>query len=174
MKIIISALSVAFLWTAAFAQQTPSIAKGIANLHPASGSSVTGTAAITQDSKAASIALDIAGLEPGTTHGLHVHEWGNCSSPDADSAGGHFNPTAMKHGGPDAKERHVGDLGNITADPQGKVVTTIHDREISLRGPHAVIGRSLVVHKMADDLKSQPTGNSGERIACGVIGIGKP
>ncbi len=99
---------------------------------------------------------------------------GNCSSPDEESPGSHFNPAGMKHGGPDSKERQVGDLGNITADEQGKVVTTIRDSQGSLRGPHGVIGRSLVIHKMADDLKSQPTGNEGERIACGVAGIGKP
>ncbi|MBH9553009.1 superoxide dismutase family protein [Inhella gelatinilytica] len=110
----------------------------------------------------------LSGLAPGSTHGFHVHEKGNCASADFTSAGPHFNPTGKPHG-PQEGERHVGDLPNLTADAQGKVNQKLHLHGLSLRGGAGIIGRGLIVHADADDFKTQPTGNSGPRIACGVI-----
>ena len=115
---------------------------------------------------------EISGLTPGE-HAFHVHEFGDCSSEDAMSAGGHFNPEHKHHGGPEAEQRHVGDLGNIRADENGRVALNIKDKVIQLHGPHSIIGRSLIVHAQPDDLKSDPAGNAGARIGCGVIGIAK-
>ena len=90
------------------------------------------------------------------------------------SAGGHFDPEHQPHGGPHSAKRHVGDLGNVTANGRGVAEIKITDSVVQLHGPHSIIGRSLIVHAKADDLKSQPAGNAGDRIACAVIGIAKP
>ncbi|HLN28662.1 MAG TPA: superoxide dismutase family protein [Gemmataceae bacterium] len=147
--------------------------KAVAVLHPKSDSKVTGKVVFKEEEGYVTITGEITGLTPGE-HAFHVHEFGDCSSPDAMSAGGHFNPDKKPHGGPHAAERHVGDLGNIKADNEGKVVLNIKDEVIKLHGPHSIIGRSLIVHGGVDDLKSQPAGNAGPRVACGVIGIAKP
>lgn len=173
MKQFLIILLASLITQSAIAQQRASTSKAIAVLHPSSGSSTSGTVLVVQGAKETTLQVDLSGLEPGSVHGIHVHEWGDCSSPDAESAGGHFNPEGSKHSSPDAKERHVGDLGNITADANGKVAVTLHDKVISLKGPHSILGRALVIHKKADDFKSQPSGNAGERIACGVIGVAR-
>ena len=113
----------------------------------------------------------INGLPPGE-HAFHVHEFGDCSSEDGMSAGAHFNPEHKHHGSPEAEQRHVGDLGNIKADDNGRVNLNLKDRVIQLHGPHSIIGRSLIVHAQRDDF-TDPAGNAGARIACGVIGIAK-
>jgi len=115
-----------------------------------------------------SITADIEGLTPGL-HGFHVHEKGDCSAHDASSAGGHFNPTNKKHGGPADSERHVGDLGNLEADQDGKARYEFIDEVITLNGENSIVGKSIVIHADPDDLTTQPTGNSGARIGCGVI-----
>ncbi|MFP4071997.1 MAG: superoxide dismutase family protein, partial [Desulfovibrionales bacterium] len=112
------------------------------------------------------------GLTPGK-HGFHIHEYGDCSASDATSAGGHYNPTDMPHAGPDAAKRHVGDLGNVTADDSGRVSENFLDPVISLNGPHSLVGLSVVVHEGADDFTSQPSGDAGPRVGCGVVGIRK-
>ena len=93
------------------------------------------------------------------------------SDPDAASAGGHFNPDNKKHGAPTDEERHVGDLGNLEADENGVAHYERTDTVIAFFGPHSVIGRAIIVHAGEDDFTSQPTGNAGTRLACGVIGI---
>jgi Cu-Zn family superoxide dismutase len=147
--------------------------KAVCVLHPTKGNDVHGTITITQQGSQVEIAGEIVGLKPGM-HAFHVHEFGDCTAPDAMSAGAHFNPEGQPHGGPHDAARHVGDLGNIKADNNGKAVVKINDKLVQLHGPHSVIGRSLIVHADADDLKGQPAGNAGARIACGVIGIAKP
>jgi Cu-Zn family superoxide dismutase len=147
--------------------------KAIAVLHPTVGNKVSGTVRFTEVADGVQIQAEIMGLNPGK-HGFHVHEFGDCSATDLASAGAHFNPTNKPHAGPDAPERHAGDMGNVEADASGAAKLTYVDHDISLTNDHrSVIGRSVVVHAKADDLKSQPAGDSGARIACGVIGIAK-
>lgn len=146
--------------------------KAIAVLHSASGSQVTGTVTFTKMGDTVQVVADITGLTPGK-HGFHIHEFGDCSAPDAASAGGHFNPMKKPHGAPDAAEHHAGDLGNIEADANGKAHLELKDSMLKLSGENSILGRGVIVHEKIDDW-SQPTGNAGGRIACGVIGVAKP
>jgi Cu-Zn family superoxide dismutase len=147
--------------------------KAIAVLHPTAGNNIKGTVTFTEEADGVQVHAEITGLTPGN-HGFHVHEFGDCSAPDASSAGAHFNPTSKPHAGPDATERHVGDMGNVEADASGKATLDYLDHQISLTNDQqSVIGRSVVVHMKRDDLKSQPAGDSGARVACGVIGRAK-
>lgn len=148
------------------------ITKAIAILQPTKGSTVSGTVTFTKVEHGVQVHAHISGLTPGK-HGFHVHEFGDCSSPDAKSAGGHFNPKKHEHGGPHAEKRHVGDLGNIEADSNGNVDYEVVDKHLSFHGETSIIGRGLIVHEKADDLKTQPTGDAGGRVACGVIGVAK-
>jgi Cu-Zn family superoxide dismutase len=149
------------------------VTKAIAVLHPTQGSTVTGTVTFTKESAGVRVVADLTGLTPGT-HGFHIHEFGDCSAPDAASAGGHFNPGHAPHAGPDADARHAGDLGNITADSAGVAHYERLDPHMSLTGPNSIIGRGVIVHEKADDLTTQPTGAAGGRVACGIIGVTKP
>ena len=147
--------------------------KATAVLHPTAGNKVSGTVTFTEVADGVEVQAELTGLTPGN-HGFHVHEFGDCSAADVSSAGAHFNPTNKPHAGPDDTERHVGDMGNVEADASGKAKLEYLDHQISLTNDRSsVIGRSVVVHAKADDLKSQPAGDSGARIACGVIGRAK-
>jgi Cu-Zn family superoxide dismutase len=146
------------------------VSKAVAVLHPTTGSSVRGMVTFEQASNGVKVVADVEGLTPGK-HGFHIHKYGDCSAPDGTSAGGHFNPEGKPHGGPTDKERHVGDLGNIVADADGKAHFEWTDTVIALFGPHCIVGRAVIVHAGEDDLTSQPTGDAGARAACGVIGI---
>jgi Cu-Zn family superoxide dismutase len=147
--------------------------KAVAMLHPTGGNKVSGKVTFTEVADGVQIKAEITGLTPGN-HGFHVHEFGDCSAADANSAGAHFNPTKQPHAGPDANARHVGDMGNIEADASGNAKLDYVDHHISLtKDQRSVIGRSVIIHEKADDLKSQPTGDAGGRVACGVIGIAK-
>src|SRR5215212_275373 len=135
---------------------------------------VKGKVTFTQKEDGVEIVGEFTGLQPGQ-HGFHVHEFGDCSMADGKCAGGHFNPTGMPHAGPEDAKRHVGDLGNIKADGQGHASYKRVDDVISLNGRNSIVGRSLIVHAKPDDFKTQqPPGNAGDRIGCGVIGIGDP
>ena len=147
--------------------------KAIAVLHPTKGSSVEGTVTFTKTGDEVKIVADVTGLTPGK-HGFHIHEFGDCSSPDGKAAGGHFNPMNSPHAGHDAAERHEGDLGNLEADAAGKAHLELTDKMMTMSGEKSIIGRGVIVHEKEDDLKSQPVGNAGGRVACGVIGISKP
>jgi Cu-Zn family superoxide dismutase len=168
-------LPVAFLSAAEAEQQDKQmgVRKAVCVLHPTKGSEVHGTIWFIQQGDEIEISGEIMGLKPGM-HAFHVHEFGDCTSGDGMATGPHFNPDAKPHGGPHTGARHVGDLGNIKADEKGTAKVQIRDREVKLSGPHSVLGRALIVHADPDDLKSQPAGNAGARIACGVIGIAKP
>jgi superoxide dismutase, Cu-Zn family len=144
--------------------------KALAILQPTAGNKVAGVVTFTKVPDGIKVVADVAGLTPGP-HGFHVHQYGDCTTPNGDSAGGHFNPEGMAHGGPTSQERHVGDLGNIIADKEGKAHLEWTDKLLSFEGRDSIIGRGLIVHGMADDLVSQPVGNAGPRVACGVIGI---
>lgn len=147
--------------------------KAIAVLSSASGSKVTGTVAFTKSGDDLKIVADVTGLTPGK-HGFHVHEFGDCSAPDAASAGGHFNPAKHQHGDRAASDRHIGDLGNLEADASGKAHLEWTDKMMKLNGEGSILGLAVIVHEKEDDLKSQPVGNAGGRLACGVIGVAKP
>jgi Cu-Zn family superoxide dismutase len=112
----------------------------------------------------------VSGLQPNQEHGFHVHEKSDCSSGDGMSTGGHFNPGAKPHGKHDDAERHAGDLPSLKADAAGRVDAKFTLSGLSIgSGAADIVGRGLIVHAMPDDYKTQPTGNSGARIACGVI-----
>ncbi len=149
--------------------QTP---RAVVVLHPTDGNQTAGVVTFTKAMGETKIVGDISGLSPGE-HGFHIHQWGDCSAPDGKSAGGHYNPFNNPHGGPTDNIRHVGDLGNIKAGENGQAHFEMTDRVISLTGPNSIIGRAVIVHAGRDDLKSQPTGNAGSRVACGVIGIAR-
>ena len=149
------------------------VTKAIAVLQPTAGSTVAGTVTFTAAGDTVKVVADLSGLTPGK-HGFHIHEFGDCSDPKAASAGGHFNPSNHQHGAPDVAERHAGDLGNIDADASGKAHLEASDKAMKLAGADSIIGHAVIVHEKADDLKTQPTGDAGGRVACGVIGIAKP
>jgi len=155
----------------AFAAHGQDVAKATCKLESKSGSQVTGMLTFTKSGDDIQIVGDITGLKPGK-HGFHLHEKGDCSAADAASAGAHFNPGQHKHGGPTTTERHEGDLGNIEADASGKAHIDWKGK-MSLSGADSIIGKSVVVHEKEDDLKTDPSGNSGTRIACGVIEAAK-
>ena len=142
----------------------------VVNLQPTQGNDVSGRVTFTPEPSGVQVVADITGLSPGK-HGFHVHENGDCSAPDASSAGGHYAPNNSPHGAPDdpANQRHVGDLGNITADASGNAKYNRVDNIISLDGNNSIVGKAVIVHSGADDLKSQPSGDAGNRVACGVI-----
>jgi Cu-Zn family superoxide dismutase len=119
------------------------------------------------------VVADVNGLAPNTEHGFHVHESGNLDSPDLASAGAHFNPTGHQHGAP-GPASHAGDLGNLTADSSGHahLELTVTSLSIGTGQPNDVVGRSVIVHAKPDDLKTQPAGNSGGRVAGGTIVAG--
>jgi superoxide dismutase, Cu-Zn family len=146
--------------------------KAVAVLHAASGSKVTGTVTFTKTDEGVRVVADVDGLTPGE-HGFHIHDFGDCTAADATTAGGHYNPGKHQHAGPDAEMRHKGDLGNLTADAAGKAHYERVDSKLQLSGEHSIVGRSVIVHEKVDDLKTQPTGNAGARVACGVIGLAK-
>jgi Cu-Zn family superoxide dismutase len=137
-------------------------------LSPTIGNKAAGSVNFSQQVKGILINAKLTGLTPGA-HGFHIHETGDCSSGDGKSAGGHFNPDSVDHGGPDAPTRHIGDLGNIAADDNGNAVYERLDTVVSFSGIHNIIGKGVIVHAGTDDLTSQPTGAADARVACGVI-----
>jgi Cu-Zn family superoxide dismutase len=141
-----------------------------ATIEPRSDSTATGTATFTElPAGGVRVVIHMEKAPPGT-HGLHVHEKGDCSDPKAASAGGHFNPGGMPHAGPMEMKRHAGDLGNIEIKPDGTGDLTITSDMLTVKpGPNSVVGRAVVFHEKNDDLKTQPTGNAGGRFGCGVI-----
>jgi len=173
---ILCALSALFLFSpthSALAQSAADqpVVKAVAVIYPTAGNKVTGVVSFLKVPDGVEVVADLNGLTPGP-HGFHVHQYGDCSAANGDSAGGHFNPEGMPHAAPTSKERHEGDLGNITADKDGKAHYDWTDNLMTLEGRDSIIGRSVIVHANPDDLVSQPAGNSGPKVACGVIGIG--
>ena len=164
------ALAVAASFAAACASMgTGGAASAVANLEPTKGYSARGTVSFTQHGDALRVIAHLSGLRPDAEHGFHVHEKGDCSAPDATSAGGHYNPGGHAHG-PQSALHHAGDLPNIRADSYGNVDATFEVKGLSVgTGPADIVGRGLVLHRDPDDYRSQPAGNSGPRIACGVI-----
>jgi Cu-Zn family superoxide dismutase len=173
MKRKVAALGLVPLLAAACAakQGAPSDKRrATARLAAASGSQVAGEAVFERKGAAITLRVDISGAAPGT-HAAHIHEKGDCSAPDASSAGGHWNPTVEEHGRWDHDPFHLGDLGNIEvgADGTGSLSLETELWELGTGAPNDIVGKAVIVHAAADDFKTQPTGNAGGRIACGVI-----
>jgi Cu-Zn family superoxide dismutase len=141
-----------------------------ARLLPTRGNEAAGSVTFSQKGDKVVVNANVTGLKPNGEHGFHVHEKGDCSSGDGMSAGGHFNPAAKQHGDYAAGAHHAGDMPNLKADANGVATLVWEDTELTVtEGPNTVIGRSVVIHLNPDDYKSQPAGNAGPRIACGVI-----
>jgi len=143
------------------------------NLASASGSLVSGKLTVKPMGDGVHITGEIGGLVPGSTHGFHIHEKGDCSAADASSAGGHFNPAASPHGKAETGPHHAGDADNLIADAQGVAKVDAHFGGVTLGGgaSNDVAGKAVIVHASPDDYTSQPAGNAGARVACGVITV---
>jgi Cu-Zn family superoxide dismutase len=141
-----------------------------ATLQPNKDSGVRGAATFTQKGDKVQLVANISGLKPNQEHGFHIHEKGDCSSGDGMSAGGHFNPLGKPHAHPSTPDRHAGDMLALKADDYGNATLSIELDVITVaEGPTGIIGRGLIVHAQPDDYNTQPTGNAGARVACGVI-----
>src|SRR6056297_462038 len=140
-------------------------------LQPTANSSVSGEVVFKPDAGRENMLIEVTlrGLSPGGKHGFHIHAVGDCSAEDASSAGGHFNPYNVEHGGPDDPRHHLGDLGNVEADADGNVDTTLTSKRLGFSGPVSVLQKAVVVHAGKDDLETDPSGAAGARVACGVI-----
>ncbi|MFT4249153.1 MAG: superoxide dismutase family protein [Pseudomonas sp.] len=148
----------------------PSVQRAEAALASASGSLVSGRVVLLPAVQGVRITGTIGGLRPGGSFGFHVHERGDCSAVDASSAGGHFNPTGAPHGRAGTGPHHLGDLDNLVADNEGVVQLDRVLQGVSLGGGgNGILGKAIIVHADPDDYRSQPAGNAGARLACGVI-----
>ncbi len=145
-------------------------AKAVATLESRSGSTVTGTATFTQKNGRIFARVVVKGLTPGQ-HAIHVHEKGDCSAPDAASAGGHWNPSSENHGQWGHPPFHHGDIGNLVANAKGTAKLSLESDRWTIGDgqPIDILGHAVIVHAKADDFTTQPTGNAGGRVACGVI-----
>lgn len=140
-----------------------------ATLSPTSGNTAAGTVRLTQLADGSvRVNIDLTGVPPGV-HGFHIHDKGDCGD-NGNAAGGHYNPTSTPHGSPNAAAHHAGDFGNVTSDDNGRVRHEFTTRSITVEaGPTTAVGHAIILHANPDDLVTQPTGNAGGRIACGVV-----
>ena len=145
--------------------------QAVANLASASGSLVSGRLVLAPMGDGVHVTGEIGGLQANSQHGFHIHEKGDCSAADASSAAGHFNPAAKAHGRAGHGAHHAGDADNLVADAKGVARVDRHFSGVHLGGGGAgdIAGRALIVHASADDYSSQPAGNAGARVACGII-----
>jgi superoxide dismutase, Cu-Zn family len=150
----------------------PAVREAVADLRPTAGNQVKGRVTFVREGHGVKAVADIEGLPPNGKHGFHIHEFGDCTAPDGKSAGDHFAPRGHPHGAPDRDPHHAGDLGNVVADGSGRAHVEMTLDDVSLTtGADAIAGRAVIVHAKEDDLRSQPSGNAGDRVACGVIGV---
>jgi superoxide dismutase, Cu-Zn family len=151
-------------------------AEAVAQIAPTQGNTVTGALALAQSPEGVHITGSIQGLKPDAEFGFHVHEKGDCTAPDGSSAGGHFNPTQAQHGNPTGPTHHAGDMLNIKSNGEGVAQVDVTAAGTSLHGDPGtdVMGKAIVVHESPDDYTTQPSGNSGKRVACGVIAAPSP
>lgn len=168
MKLAMGSIAVAAL-VVGCATMEPSRNEAVADLAPTAGNAAKGTVTFTQKDGTVLVVAKVSGLTPGN-HGFHVHEKGDCSAADAMSAGGHFNPMGKPHAHPSVSERHTGDMPMLVAEASGNATLT---SELTLMrvgsGANDIVGKAVIVHKDPDDFTTQPTGNSGARVACGII-----
>lgn len=160
------AAAAAALFTGHAAAQARS---AVAELKPLGSSGASGRVEFEAQGGKVNVRAQVSGLAPNAELGFHVHEKGDCSSPDGNSAGGHFNPTQKPHG-PQDGPHHAGDMPMLKTDAQGRADVRFSLTEVSLgSGATDLVGRAVIVHAQPDDYKTQPTGNAGARVACGVI-----
>ena len=144
--------------------------RAVARLEPAQGNPLWGSVSFVEVGGGVLVRADVRNLRPGGEFGFHVHEKGDCSAADFTSAGGHFNPGGKPHAHHAKPERHAGDLQNLKADSEGNATYAFETKLLTVaKGPNSVVGRAVVIHANPDDYASQPAGNSGPRIACGLI-----
>lgn len=160
--------------TPAATESLPSHDQLVAVLHPTDGNETSGTVTFTREGDQVRVSATIEGLSPESRHGFHIHQFGDCTAVDGTSAGGHFNPAEHPHAGPNADQRHVGDLGNLDSNADGVAQLDYLDSVIDLEGAASILGRGVIVHAGEDDMQTQPTGAAGSRLACGVIGVAQP
>jgi superoxide dismutase, Cu-Zn family len=151
----------------------PAVTAAIAVISSTEGNSVSGTVKFTKVEGGVHVVAHVMGLKPGG-HGFHIHQFGDISAKDGTGTGGHFNPKGHEHGAPMSEMRHAGDLGNLVADENGHAMLDMVDKHLSFEGADSFIGRGIIIHADPDDLKTQPTGNAGKRVAQAVIGVAKP
>ncbi|HYO76163.1 MAG TPA: superoxide dismutase family protein [Thermoanaerobaculia bacterium] len=165
-KLVLFSVSLVLLASCASMSSGP---RAMATLAPTSGSTAAGTVNLTQLANGGvEVVANLTGVPPGV-HGFHIHERGDCGD-NGNAAGGHYNPTGTPHGAPNADAHHAGDFGNITADANGNATARFTTRSISVaEGPITAVGHAIILHANPDDLTTQPTGNAGARIACGVV-----
>jgi superoxide dismutase, Cu-Zn family len=146
--------------------------RATAGLHATAGNKTTGEVTFEQIGDKVRVVAQVVGLKPNQEHGFHIHEVGDCSSGDGMSAKGHFNPYGKPHG-PQGSEHHAGDMPSLKADAKGRAHLQVDLDVITVTpGPASIVGRAVIVHANPDDYATQPTGNAGARIACGVIKAG--
>lgn len=162
-RLVLLSLSLLVAGACASARRGP---MAMTTLQPTTGSAARGTIHFQEMADGAvEVQVDLTGVPPGR-HGFHVHEEGDCGA----GGGSHFNPTSMPHAGPDAASHHAGDFGNVTAEANGEVHTRFTTRSITVHeGSVSVVGRTVILHADADDLRTQPSGNAGAPIACGPV-----
>jgi Cu-Zn family superoxide dismutase len=167
----IAALVTTLALTACAGHSPPPLRATVA-LEPRSGSNVSGRVELAESKGQLRAHVELTGLEANSEHGFHVHEKGDCSAPDASSAGGHFNPFGTAHGHAGIPPHHAGDLPSLIADSRGRVNADLVLEGLTLgAGTTSIAGRSLVVHRDRDDFTTQPAGNAGPRLACGVLTV---
>ena len=163
------AMVAAGVLVAGCAAMAPAGPSAVVQLEATKGNAANGSVTFTQKGDKVVVNAKVAGLAPGP-HGFHIHEKGDCSSGDGMSAGGHFNPLGKPHAHPGTTDRHAGDLPMLQADAAGNATLSVEMDVITIGGGATdIVGRGLIVHKDPDDFKTQPTGNAGARVACGVI-----
>lgn len=154
-------------------EAAPAIKVATATLQGREGSNISGTVTFTQspDGGAVTIQAEVRGMDGAGMHGFHIHESGDCTAADFTSAGGHFNPTNAPHGGPDDAEHHAGDLGNIEIGEDGTGTLDLASSMLTLDAgaTNSAVGKAVILHAGQDDLETQPTGDAGARLACGVV-----
>jgi Cu-Zn family superoxide dismutase len=150
----------------------PAPTSAIAEIKPTQGSTVNGTVTFKIVDGALHVSGQVSGLKPNTEHGFHIHEKGDCSAPDGSSAGGHFNPAQSAHGSISSDPHHGGDMPNIVSDAQGNATVdgpVSSNVNLGKGDAYDIAGHAVIIHADPDDYKTQPTGNAGGRLACGVI-----
>ena len=167
-KLTLLAISILLVLATAACRSAKPGPMAMAMLHPISGSQAVGMAHFQENADGSvEVHLEMTNVPPGQ-HGFHIHDKGDCGD-NGNAAGGHFNPMSMPHGAPDAVSHHAGDFGNVTADANGKIDATFTTHSITVSpGERSVVGHAVILHGNPDDLTTQPSGNAGPRIACGV------